>query len=283
MLFSPSLRTTIKLSREEEKQLVESWVRDDDEKSVLKLLMAESKNIAFLAKGAHKKNQTIPEDDLQQVAVEAFIKCLSKFDPEQGNRIATFSGWWMKSALSAYAYQDNTIKRSSLSTNWSIKIATRQELAKHHEYDVPLAEVFVAVATKLNVPRETVEYYYIQSLALKSLDAPISSQEDNDATLLDKAGQSTQADQEDHCNQEALIALVRESLNELPAREQYVLRKRFGIATQEDEAMLKDIGEDMGVSRERARQLEARGITMMAASLAEKGFSPENIREILSP
>src|SRR5690606_4086363 len=81
MLVQGKLKPAKKLTREDENRLVGDWVHQRNEEALMELFRAENRNIAFLAKAAHRKNKNISEEDFQQVAAEAFIKCLDKYEP----------------------------------------------------------------------------------------------------------------------------------------------------------------------------------------------------------
>jgi len=116
------------------------------------------------------------------------------------------------------------------------------------------------IAAQAGIPLARVTQILSMVQQPTSLDAPIG--EDGDATVGDLIEATDAVDPHTAAEANALERVLAEVLAELTLREQFVLRKRFGIGGTEDRT-LAEIGEELGVTRERVRQIEAKALTRL--------------------
>jgi RNA polymerase sigma-32 factor len=207
--------------------------------------------------------------DLIQEGNVGLMQAVRKFDPYRGVKLSSYAAWWIRAYILRY-----------IMDNWKmVKLGTTEAQRKlffklRQEQDRLLAQGFEAspklLAERLNVTeQDVVEMDQRLGHDELSLDAPL--REDSTATRADRILPSNATAVDDSIANEQLKQIFREKLAEfsktLKDKERYIFEKRL-IA---DEPMtLQDIGTHYGVSRERARQIEAQLISRIREYLREK-------------
>ena len=199
------------------------------------------------------------------------MHALTKFEPERGNRLVTYAAYWIR------AYILNYIIRS-----WSLVGVGSGALRSKMFFKLRRERVRISnlvgegdhadelLAKKLEVPRDKL------SSMLRRLEARDVSLDtrvfDDSATTFGDLLVSPDRDQEEIAanaeTQGQVRAAVRTAVSALDKRERYIVEKRL-MADAEDELSLAEIGRQLGVSRERARQLEARAKRKLRTRISE--------------
>jgi RNA polymerase sigma-32 factor len=181
-----------------------------------------------------------------------------KFDPHRGTRFVTYASYWIRALI-----LDLVVRASSLVGGGTGPLRSklffrlRRERARVGNLALDASERNALLAERFDTTEERMEEM-LRRLDAKdvSLDAAVFS--DSGATLLDTldSGEPTvEAELAEEESMENARRRLHAALDELDARERYILEQRF---MQDEEASLAAIGRTLGVSRERARQLEAR-------------------------
>jgi len=263
------------LTREEERELAFKWFDDEDQEAAHKLVVS---NLRFVIKIANEySSYGFRLLDLIQEGNIGLMTAVKKFDPNKGIRLISYAVWWIR------AYIQNYIMRS-----WSlVKIGTTQaqrklfyKLAKQRrivsrrmrelgeageEPDMTLNE---AIAESLDVSKKDVEAMDVRMSSRDfSLDATL---DDDDATTHGDLLASSSADQEE------LIGLqqekyrtaeaIQKALGVLSDREARIVRERI---MTDSPRTLQEIGDDLGISRERVRQIEARALKKLKGEICQ--------------
>jgi RNA polymerase primary sigma factor len=205
------------------------------------------KHLPF-ARRFSSRNTNSGEDpeDVFQVAFTGLQRSLRRFDPERGNRFTTYCTFWMYQAITRWRSDEGALIR--------IPVHRQNKLAKIDELlDLESEQKLTdgRVATLLEWPVKQV--YEYSSFPRKAIY--LENLEDWDVFLPSL--------EEDIYNQEVIQEVVTEVLAELNEREANVIRLRFGIDC-ENEMTLEEIGGLYGVTRERIRQIEAKGLKRLA-------------------
>jgi RNA polymerase primary sigma factor len=215
--------------------------------------MVES-NLRFVVSFSKKfRGWGLSFQDLINEGNIGLMEAAKRFDPERGVRFITYAVWWIRQAIiHAISEQGGPFripqKQANLLYNIHKTIAAMTPVLER----TPTAG---EVADELDVPRENVEIL----MTAESEDLPLetlSNSEDSDFQLLDKIEQETVPPVDQHLMEESFRKLVEEMLRDLEGKEREVLRLRFGLDGNEPHT-LKQLGDKLGLSRERIRQIEA--------------------------
>ncbi len=207
-------------------------------------------------------------EDLVSEGTTGLMKAVSKFDPDNGARFATYATWWVRHAiLRALCNQARLIRLPAQAVARMARI--RQVFARMSEQlgREPTQEE-IADETGLKL-KQIAAIQAVNHLPV-SLDAAISDEEDdsNEAlldTIADERAVDPASQQEDNDQAEEVLRLLNSRLL-LTERERVVLTRRFGINTDQEESF-ESIGKDLGLTSERVRQLQHKGLAKLRRKL----------------
>ena len=240
------------LTPEEEVELGRR-ARAGDEDAVQELVRA---NLRFVISVAKKyQNRGVSLADLIQEGNVGLVTAARKFDPDQGVKFISYAVWWIRQAiLSALANQARAVRLPLNRQTDLAKIQRERERLKQELGREPTTE---ELARTMELTPETVASLLSINTPEVRLDAPIGDSEDSQLIerFLNEESPSPDAEVEERL----LAERVRRALQTLNERDAQVLRLYFGLEG-EREHTLEEIGERLGVTRERIRQLRDRAL-----------------------
>ncbi len=240
------------ITPDEEKRLG-AMAQEGDEDAVQALAKA---NLRFVISVAKKyQNRGVSLTDLIQEGNVGLVTAARKFDPEQGVKFISYAVWWIRQAiLASLANQGRPVRvplnrASDLARIFREKERLKQELGREPtSYELGRAA---------NLTPELVESLQTLNAAEIRLDAPIGDSEDSQ--LVERFITEEAPEPEVEVENRLLHEAISKGLGSLDERDARVLKMYFGLEG-EREHTLEEIGNDLGVTRERIRQLRDRAL-----------------------
>ncbi len=208
----------------------------------------------------------LPMEDLVQEGMLGLIRAVEKFDWRRGFKFSTYGTLWIRQAI------QRGLQNHGRTIRVPVHVSQRQVKVRKIEADLstklgrePTDEEIAAVA---ELPLEDISELRELSRAMTSLDQPVS--EDGETALGDLLASDRPEPLEAVAVNERDQRLG-EAVRRLPAAEQSVIRLRFGLAGEEPRT-LRQAGSELGITAERARQLEEQGLRRLAATAELEGL-----------
>jgi RNA polymerase primary sigma factor len=209
----------------------------------------------------------LPMEDLVQEGMLGLIRAVEKFDWRRGFKFSTYGTLWIRQAI------QRGLQNHGRTIRVPVHVSQRQVKVRKIESELntklgrePTDEEIAAVAgLELDEVMELREL----SRAMTSLDQPVS--EDGETALGDLLASDRPEPMEEVADLER-DQRVNEAVERLPAAEASVIRLRFGLAGEEPRT-LRQAGSELGITAERARQLEEQGLRRLAATAELEGLS----------
>jgi RNA polymerase sigma-32 factor len=265
------------LERDHEFALARAWREDKSEEALHELIRSYTRLVIALA--SRFRNYGLPMGDLIQEGNVGLMQAAARFEPEREVRFSTYASWWIRSAMQDYVLRNWSIVRTgTTAAQKALFFNLRRLKAKIEGRD---GEALTdagrdKIATELNVNKSDVLDMELRlSAADQSLNAPLREESDGE-------WQDLLPDQ--HPNPEDVVQALRdtetrsrwlaEALNELSPREKRIIAQR---RLRDEAVTLEELGRELGVSKERVRQLEQRALFKLKASIEKKVTDPEDL------
>lgn len=259
--FYQELRKIPKLDRAEEDELARQWQRDHDLASVQQLINANLHVVAAIAR--EYRHFGLPEEDLIQEGTLGLMQAVKRFDPDRGFRLKTYAAYWIRASIHDF------ILRS-----WSIVKMGTSKLQRRIFAGLQKAECAIAalegrgledVARQYGVSGKS--YQSIASSFLRR-DYSIDSDATEDGNLIELPAPDATPEQQLEAKdwQSFATTQLNQAMDELSERDRYIIRQRYLI---DPPLTLKELSEELGVSIERIRQLEARSMKKIGKLCSE--------------
>lgn len=272
------------LDAETERALAYAWRDHRDEAALHRLITAYMRLAVSMA--VKFKRYGAPMNDLVQEAGLGLMKAAEKFDPDRGVRFSTYAVWWIKASMQDYVMRNWSMVRTGSTSSQKALFFNMRRVQAQLEREVtaegaPLDahQVRQRIATEVGVSLADVEMMHGRlSGADFSLNATQSADEEGrewvDA-LPDDRPQASDIFEDTHDTAQLRSWLV-EALQGLNDREQYIVRER---KLRDRPRTLECLGKELGLSKERVRQLEAAAFAKMRQALETRG---ETVLEFLT-
>ena len=268
-------RTAMKaelLDAETELALAYAWRDHRDEAALHRLITAYMRLAISMA--AKFKRYGAPMNDLIQEAGLGLMKAADKFDPDRGVRFSTYAVWWIKASIQDYVMRNwSMVRTGSTSSQKSLFFNMRRVQARLERESAAAGETLdkhqlrQMISTEIGVPLHDVE---MMEGRLSGSDYSLNATQSVDDegrewidALEDEGDQAAEKVEHRH-DTEQLRAWLLQALNNLNERERFIVRER---KLRDDPRTLESLGQELKLSKERVRQLEAAAFTKMRKSL----------------
>ncbi|WP_431854682.1 RNA polymerase factor sigma-32 [Azospirillum sp.] len=259
------------LTRDHEFDLARQWREQGNERALHELVRAYTRLV--VATAARFRNYGLPMGDLVQEGNVGLMQAASRFEPDREVRFSTYAAWWIRSAMQDYILRNWSIVRTgTTAAQKSLFFNLRRLRARIENANAGSGltrEGREWIATELQVDVTEVESMEMRLAATdQSLNAPVADGSDDD-------WQDFLADQRPSPEEVVIgmrdsrtrTAWLADALGELSPRERTIIQER---RLREEGATLEELGRELGVSKERVRQLEHRALLKLRQSMLKR-------------
>lgn len=227
-------------------------IKQGDQIALEKLTKANLRFVVSVAKQYQHQGLSLP--DLINEGNLGLIKAAQKFDETKGFKFISYAVWWIRQCILQALAEQSRIVRLPLNKIGALNKMNRtfSQLEQEHEREPSADEL----AEALDLPKEKVYSTMELSGRHMSVDAPFQEGEDN--SLLDVLSNPENPSTDQTLMEESLKQEIERTLNTLPEKERKVIRSFYGIGKKP--MSLEEIGDSIGISRERTRQIKEKAI-----------------------
>jgi RNA polymerase nonessential primary-like sigma factor len=222
----------------------------------------------------HYINRGVVLLDLIEEGNIGLMRAIDKFEPERGFRFSTYATWWIRQSIErAIMNQARTVRlpvHMVRELNQTLRAKYHLE-AQHHDGKEATAE---DIASLVGRPVEDVQDILALSEHATSLDAPLDN--DPQSSLMDMLPDDGDVSPDAHAEHHEMTVLVRDWLQKLPDKQRVVVTRRFGL-DNDDPATLETLAEEMGVTRERVRQIQQEALVKLKRAMAARGVVRDSL------
>jgi RNA polymerase sigma-32 factor len=262
------------LAADRERELARRWREHNDQRALHELITAYLRLVIAMA--ARFRHYGLPMSDLVQEGSVGLMQAAARFEPEREVRFSTYAAWWIRSAMQDFVLRNWSIVRTgTTSAQKSLFFNLRRLRAKIGD----ISEIGITVdararvAHALNVSENDVEAMAARMSAPdRSLNAPLTDEGEGEwqDLLADESDDPEHETMNTH-DSAARAALVEEALRDLSDRERLIIRQR---KLEEESVTLEALGERLGISKERVRQIEGNALEKLRRALIARVGDP---------
>jgi len=258
------INETALLTAGEEKEL-SYRISEGDEAARDRMVRANLRLVVNIARAYTGKG--LPLQDLIEEGNLGLLRAVEGFDPEMNTRFSTYASYWIKQSIKrALVNSAKTIRIPAymveLLTKWRRATAKLQDELGRTPTVQEVADELGLPKKKLRIVKKAIQLYN---------SSPQSDQSESGWSLGEMVADSRSRAPEDELMDSDNLEHVYEMLDKMAPREASILRMRFGLDDSEPKT-LKEIGETLGLTRERVRQIESEALSKLARSLLGDPF-----------
>ena len=243
----------VELITPEDEVLLARRIKSGDSEALAKLVKANLRFVVSVAKQYQNQGMSLP--DLINEGNLGLMKAAQRFDETRGFKFISYAVWWIRQAILQALAEQARIVRLPVNKIGSINRINRAFARLEQEFEREPSSQELADLLEM-APEEVKEALKTNGRTI-SMDAPISSEEDN--TMYDVMQSPDAPSPDKNLINESLAFEIERALSTLSPRESKVLKLYFGI-NMKHPYTLEEIGEELGLTRERVRQIKEKAI-----------------------
>lgn len=238
-----------------------------DPKARHKMIVSNLRLVVKIARRYY--NRGMEFSDLIEEGNLGLLRAVEKFDPERGFRFSTYATWWIRQTIErAIMNQTRTVRLPiHVLRELNMYLSTARELVKTQDHEPTHQEIADALDKSIDDVKNTLEL----NERMISLDAQTATENSTGRPLSDALADKEASDPEQALATQRLHEALEECLNELSDKQREVICRRFGLGGYERQT-LEQVGEAVGLTRERVRQIQMSGLKALREILAKRGL-----------
>lgn len=261
------------LQRDEEHDLALAWRDKQDQTALHKITMAHMRLVISMA--AKFRNFGLPMNDLIQEGHVGLLEAAARFDPERDVRFSTYASWWIRASMQDFILRNWSIVRGGTSSAQKALFFNLRRLRarlSQGQDNLTDSALHSKIADALGVHEKDVAIMDARlSGSDTSLNAPVNGNDDGSAAdrveFLESDAPLPDEQVSTMIDEERRTVWLGDALKALNPRELRIISER---RLSEDSATLESLGQSLGISKERVRQIENRALEKLKTALVRE-------------